>query len=123
MKDAYIDPKNSRKTVSSSRDLRDPSHQFCLYIADVIFTFQWVILLTLCLKLNGLFFSIYANKYLVIDDCIFSMPQQSFLYIIVLFSNYILVNGNHYCCYFIVSIYYHYCLCLIIDAKILVVAV
>jgi len=92
MKDAYIDPKNSRKTLSSSGD---PIHQFCLYIVDVGFTFQWIILLTLCLKLNGLFFSIYANKYLVIDDYIVSMPQQSFFYIVVSFCNYILLNSKH----------------------------
>ena len=106
---------------SSSGDLRDRSQKFCLNIPDVIFTFQLIILLSLCLKLKGLFFSIYANEYLVIEDCILSMPQQSFLHIIVSFSNYILVNGKHYYRYFIVIIY-HYCLCSNIDAKTLPVA-
>jgi len=112
---------NILERPSSSGDLRDPSQQFCLDIPDVIFTFQLIILLSLCLKLKGLFFSIYANEYLVIEDCILSMPQQSFLHIIVSFSNYILVNGKHYYRYFIVVIY-HYCLCSNIDAKILPLA-
>jgi hypothetical protein len=63
----------------------------------------------------------YASEDLMIEDCILSVPQQSFIYIIVSFCNYILVNSKHYCRYFIVSIH-HYCLCLIIDAEILRVA-
>ena len=46
IENAYIDPKILRRQYSSG-DLRDPSDQFCLYIADVIFIFQWTIILTL----------------------------------------------------------------------------
>ena len=56
----YIGPKILGRQ-SSSRDLRDPSHQFSLYISDVILFFQQIILLTLCLKLNGSFFFVYFN--------------------------------------------------------------